>query len=60
MKKFHGNDEILKPKQGYLGTCTFMHSFLAMQIWIKPTNLKTFYYYMPYYGIKSQFWCVRG
>lgn len=43
MKGFSGNAEILKTKPGYLGPCTFMHSFSAMQIWIKTTNMAASY-----------------
>lgn len=59
MKGFIGNAEILKTKQGCLGPFTFMHSFSAVQIWIKTANMETFYDDMPYYRIKSPLWYLR-
>lgn len=55
MKRFIGNAEVLKNKQGYLGPWTFMHSFSAVQIWIKTANVEHFYNDIAYYRLKNPF-----
>lgn len=59
MKGLIWNVEILKTKQGCLGPFAFMHSFSAVQIWMKTANMETFCDDVPYYGIKSPLWYLR-
>lgn len=59
MKGFIGDAEILKNQTSMFRTSHFMHSFSAVQMWIKTTNMETFYDDIPYYRIKSPLWYIR-